>query len=70
MDGMTTTEKARFARQLANDAARAAGRLAKRTDSKGKAAAAKVTRVEDLPMPTLTPAQLASPIFQSMLRHR
>lgn len=67
MDGMTTTEKARFARKLANDAAKAAGKLAKRTDSKGMAAAAKVTRVEDLPMPKLTPAQLASPVFRSLM---
>lgn len=84
MEGMTTKQKARFARQLANDAARAAGRLAKRTDSKGMAAADRakeamnradskvrvVTRVEDLPMPRLTPAQLASPVFRSLMRKR
>lgn len=70
MEGMTTTEKARFARQLANDAARAAGRLAKRTDSKGKAAASKVTDVAKLPIPKLTPEQLASPVFQSLMRKR
>lgn len=29
-----------------------------------------VTRVEDLPIPKLTPAQLASPVFQSLLRKR
>ena len=29
-----------------------------------------ITDVASLPMPRLTPAQLASPVFQSLLRHR
>jgi len=43
---------------------RAADRAMRVADSKVRV----VTRVENLPMPKLTPAQLASPIFQSLLR--
>jgi hypothetical protein len=65
MTGMTTKQKARFAGQMASDAAQARGRMAK-ADAKVRV----ITRVEDLPMPKLTPAQLASPIYQSMMRKR
>lgn len=79
MDGMTTREKDRFTAKLQSDADKARGRLAKRSDSKAVDAMARadakvrvvvVTRVEDIPMPKLTPAQLQSPIFQSLLRNR
>lgn len=63
-EGMTVKEKARFARQLTNDAARAKGRMEKR----GKAPV--ITDASQLPMPKLTPAQLDSPIFRSLLRNR
>lgn len=65
MAGMTTKEKARFAAQMASDAARARGRMAKRGRAPREVT---ITDVTKLPMPKLTPAQLASPIYRSMLR--
>jgi hypothetical protein len=67
MEGMTTKQRARFAAQMVSDAARAAGRMAKWGRAPREVT---VTDVTKLPMPTLTPAQLASPVYLSMMRNR
>lgn len=67
---MSTKQRARFAAKMASDVAKSAGRLAKRAEANMRKANAKVTVVSELPMPNLTAVQLASPVFQSLLRHR